>query len=262
MASTFEQLVKFGTDASGLERTFRLLQSLTQILIFLTPARALLLHLLALLPPALAASELPFSALQALRARFALGRRFFRVFRFLDAFGSAWTLSQTARAAPWGSPGLETWLDISSRSFNGMYLLLETATFPEALGVDGLSVWGREMAGVLQVEGQRLWFFALVCAVGAGVVRVRRGGGWRVGRRLVADVLDLAAPGAVVGWVAAEPGTVGLLMLGSTWLTTVEVWERCGREVEEKRDTERVVRDLRRRVQELEERDLGEKGGK
>ncbi|KAK3350072.1 hypothetical protein B0T25DRAFT_549720 [Lasiosphaeria hispida] len=255
MASTFEQFVKFGTDASGLERTFRLLQSLTQILIFIAPARALLLHLLTFLPPTLAASEIPLPALQTLRTRFALGRRFFRVFRFLDAFGSAWALSRTAGVA---GGSLEMWLDVSSRSFNGMYLLLETATFPEALGVDGLGVWGAETAAVLQVEGQRLWFFALVCAIGAGVMRVRRGEG---GRRLVADVLDLAVPGAVVGWVAASPGTVGVLMLGSTWLTTVEVWERCGRDIGERREKERVVGDLQRRVRELEEQDLGREKG-
>lgn len=151
-----------------------------------------------------------------------------------------------------------------------MYLLLETLHFPEALGVEGLSVWGRERAGMLHVEGQRFWFFALICAVAAGVLKLgglrlrgskggikkgeqegeqrngekgevqrekeeereKREQARRVLRRLVADVLDLAVPGAVIGWVPASPGTVGVLMLGSTWLTALEVWERCGREID------------------------------
>jgi len=149
-----------------------------------------------------------------------------------------------------------------------MYLLLETLTFPDALEVRGLSIWGRERNAMLVVEAQRFWFFALVCAVGSGVLKLWKGWG-RVGdededegkgvvkgekggtkgggdgkveegrgrlqreknrrvlRRLVADALDLAVPGAVVGWVPVSTGTVGVLMLGSTWLTGLEVWERC-----------------------------------
>ncbi len=133
-----------------------------------------------------------------------------------------------------------------------MYLLLETLTFPEALGVEGLRIWGEKLAGTLNVEGQRFWFLALVCGAGAGVLKAlrlaREGGGagvqnrgksegekeqarriqsYRVRRRLVADIVDLSVPGAVVGWIPVSPGTVGLLMLVSTWLTGLEVWDRC-----------------------------------
>ena len=50
-------------------------------------------------------------------------------------------------------------------------------------------------------------------------------------RRIVADVLDLAQPATVVGWIQASPGSVGVAMLGSTYLTSLEIWERCGKEV-------------------------------
>ena len=50
-------------------------------------------------------------------------------------------------------------------------------------------------------------------------------------RRLVADAMDLAVPGSAIGWVRLEPGVVSVLMLGSTVLTGLEVWERCGEEV-------------------------------
>ncbi|AEO64200.1 uncharacterized protein THITE_2110084 [Thermothielavioides terrestris NRRL 8126] len=43
--------------------------------------------------------------------------------------------------------------------------------------------------------------------------------------------MDLAVPGSVVGWVPLGPAVVALLMFGSTVLTGMEVWERCGREV-------------------------------
>jgi hypothetical protein len=40
-----------------------------------------------------------------------------------------------------------------------------------------------------------------------------------------------AVPGVVIGWIPMSPGAVGLLMLGSTYLTGKEVWERCGKEL-------------------------------
>ena len=122
-------------------------------------------------------------------------------------------------------------MDFASRSFTGMYMLLESLTFVEvALEVPVFAARG-QVAGMV-VDGQKFWFAGLVCAVVAGGVRVAQGkGGWRVWRRLVADGLDLAVPGSVVGWVPWGPVTVGWCMLGSTVLTGWEVWERCGREL-------------------------------
>lgn len=191
-------------------------------------------------------------------------------------------------------PPSEAWLDIFSRTFNGMYLLLETLTLVDALQLPGLPLWGAARAGRLHVEGQRFWFLALLCGAAAGLLKVvklvgygpvpQTGEGYGLGpppgagegeksgeqlqlpdwqrrrdkmrrmvyarresrrawkmeirtrgyalaRRCVADVLDLAVPGSVVGWVRVEPGTVGAVMVLSTWLTGVEVWERCGREI-------------------------------
>ncbi|PSR79955.1 hypothetical protein BD289DRAFT_485290 [Coniella lustricola] len=179
----------------------------------------------------------------------------------------------------------ETWLDIFSRTFNAMYLLLETLMLVDALELPGFTLWGTHWGPTLHVEGQRFWFFALLCGIGAAliklaklvryapVVRVPQAGegwgwgwgdrkaeseladweqmrdkmrrmvwhrretkkawrrelrtkGWRTARRCVADVLDLAVPGVVVGWVNVSSGTVGLLMAGSTYLTGLEIWER------------------------------------
>ncbi|KAK5653334.1 hypothetical protein OQA88_9025 [Cercophora sp. LCS_1] len=275
--SKLDQLIRFLTDASGLERTFRFLQALTQTILFIPPSQSLILYILAFITPAPFPEKLPktltpktIAILSALRTRFALGRRFFRIARFLDAFNQAWSKYHGTQ-----HKGVVEWLDISAKSFNGMYLLLETATFPEALAVEGLGVWGKHVKSA-NVEAQRFWFFALACGVLGAAVKLWRGEGkgkgkgkgggekgkvrkgekegsgkgekekeigeeikvkekekadklkkWKVQRRMVADALDLVVPGAVVGWIPASQGTVGLVMLLSTWLTGLEVWEKC-----------------------------------
>lgn len=184
-------------------------------------------------------------------------------------------------------PPAEAWLDIFSRTFNGMYLLLETLTLLDALKLPGLSLWGPAWSSLLNIEGQRFWFLSLACGVLGGLVKLAKlvayapapqtaggeahGGagegqgdpmpewkrqrekmrrlvyarresrrawreqirtrGYGLARRCVADFLDLAVPGSVLGWVGVEPGTVGVVMVVSTWLTGREVWERCAREI-------------------------------
>jgi hypothetical protein len=44
-------------------------------------------------------------------------------------------------------------------------------------------------------------------------------------------LLDMPLPGSIISWIPASEGTVGLLMLTTSFLTGVDVWERCGREV-------------------------------
>jgi hypothetical protein len=244
-------------------------------------------------------------ALLGIRQRLALGRRWFRLFRFLDAFQGASKLYVAAYASPARArksdstqlDPIELWLDISSRAFNGMYLVLETATMVDALQVEGLSVWSSETEQMLNVEAQRFWLFALLCAIFSGLVKIlkvmaytpvptvsatlaseeasknksfeeqdmlenekakfdvkkeqerlraivknrkKSVSQWRgdvsskvrlLLRGVVANALDVYLPGTYVGWIQADPGTVGVLYLISTVLTGMEVWERCGREV-------------------------------
>ncbi|CCC13492.1 unnamed protein product [Sordaria macrospora k-hell] len=295
--SNFETLIKFGTDASGLERTFRLFQALAQCIAHIPSIRTTFifvissLHLLLtaismngivdlsfslkeLFPASLSLSAEAeaqiITTVLGIRSKLAQGRRFFRLFRFLENFHSASTLYYQAINSETGTGGrgVETWLDIMSKSFNGMYLLFETLGFFAALGVPGF----------LHVEGQRFWLFALVCGVLGGVVKLvndrelvqagdtsetekeeetgtegdeygnqlkeeerqraaleqdeqrsvsRKDRRMRIKRRIAADLLDLAQPGAVVGWFPDWPGMIGLMMIGSTWITGVEVWEKC-----------------------------------
>lgn len=103
----------------------------------------------------------------ALKGQLGLIRRFFRTFRFLDAFNSACTLACSRSV---GSMPLVMALDIMARTFNGMYLFLETATLVDAMKIDDLAIWTPAYEQVLKIESQRTWFLALIsgglsCAV-------------------------------------------------------------------------------------------------
>lgn len=183
-------------------------------------------------------------------------------------------------------PPAEAWLDIFGRTFNGMYLLLESVCLVDALQVPGFSLWGPQWFPVLFVEGQRFWFLGLGCAVASGLVKMVKllayapvpptGEGYGTGekrdesemadwekererlrkvmwvrkeqrklwrsniktkskglvRKCVADLLDMVMPGSIVGWWKVDQGTLGVILIITTYLTGWEVWERCGREVE------------------------------
>ncbi|KAK7992764.1 hypothetical protein PG996_012207 [Apiospora saccharicola] len=326
--STLDHFVKFTTDSVGLERTLRLFQSIIQIL-----AAYPLLQDLALLP-LLNYNHAPDAKgiitlattqpiLSALRQRIGLIRRASRLFRFLESFRAAQRL-YTSDALLGSSSGkkhpswvrTEVWLDVLSRTFNGMYLLLEASTMIEALQIEGLAVWSPGWASTLAIEAQRFWLFSLICAVLSGllkmlkvmaytpvpevgdvfseekekktdtapaattttattasadsgvtekeseketgeeeafdmvkeqerlrrIVQKRKAGRvlWRravraqihgLGRSVTASALDIVLPGTAVGWVNADPGTVGVAQFVTTILTGMDVWERCGREL-------------------------------
>lgn len=185
-------------------------------------------------------------------------------------------------------PPAEAWLDIFGRTFNGMYLLLETLCLVDALQVPGFSLWGPQWFSVLFVEGQRFWFFGLGCGVASGLLKIVKllayapvpptGEGYGTGetkdesemadwekererlrkimwvrkeqrklwksniktkskglvRKCVADLLDMVMPGSVVGWWKVDQGTLGSILIITTYLTGCEVWERCGREIASK----------------------------
>ncbi|VBB80057.1 Putative PEX11B peroxisomal biogenesis factor 11 isoform B [Podospora comata] len=338
--NTFHQFIKFSTDAYGLERTLRFLQSLTQLLLSYPSLPLALLPFLGFPAEKIPRTLSPRKklTLTELKSRLSLGRRYFRLFRFLESFSQAFDkyIEASAKSKAEGKPpssgaakakaglavglllggvGIEKWLEILSKSFNGVYYCAETATFVDELKVDGLGVWGRELARKVMKEGNRMWFFALILAVlaggwkvgrlGAEIAQTRREvrhlekevrrervaagptlvkppppqtssrskgghGGWeeqqqqwreqetrlgrvrvgeekleelrtkldklldtryKAGRRAVADVLDMAVPGKAVGWVPFSTGVVSALMLASTWLTGLEVWEKCGESV-------------------------------
>ncbi|KAK4103270.1 hypothetical protein N658DRAFT_494600 [Parathielavia hyrcaniae] len=244
--SAFEQFVRFGTDAYGLERLLRGLQSLTTLLLFFAPLRHLLLLASPFPSSPTAAAAISLATLTQLRTRLSALRQPFRLFRFLDSLSSAWSVFSSSPPSADFLGLVERWTDFGSKAFTGIYLVLESLTFVDvAVAVPGLGLFGsQEQVRATVLDGQRFWFLGLVCGILCALAKLGRGEGniggksngdggrrYRIWRRLVADMLDLSVPGSMVGWVSLSPGKVGLLMLGSTVLTGMEVWERCGREV-------------------------------
>lgn len=138
---------------AGLERTFRFLQGLTQVIISLI---------------ATAASKRSFEIpLSQLRGRLGLARRFIRLFRFLDPFHAVYTLVSRPQSLT-----TETYLDVLANTFNGLYFFLEAITIVEALQIDGFIIWTPEYEKTLKMESQRCWFLALVCGAIASGLRV------------------------------------------------------------------------------------------
>lgn len=215
--------------------------------------------------------------LAELSSRIGLVRRFIRLFRFLDAFSDSYR-TFTDLTEPAGKKGVtsasttvytEKTLDGLASTFNGMYLLLEAATIVDALGIQGLTVLGAELALATKIEAQRCWFLALVFGALSCVLKLskaqkvarpvsekavdekddagkdgkrrdveakshvsrRNSQQVRLSRKLMTCLLDLPLPGSIVGWIPASPGTLGLLMLTTSVLSGVDVWERCGRDI-------------------------------
>ena len=250
----------------GLERLLRFIQATIQILAALVATSPAAFDIIS---NALNTHEVR-RPLAELSSRLGLVRRFIRFFRFMDAFSASYS-TFTSLTEPAGKNGvsaastaiyLEKTLDGLAPTFNGLYLLLEAATIVDALGIEGLSVLGKEVAFATKIEAQRCWFLALVFgAVGCGLklskaqvvskpvsektVDAKDGAGkdeksqsskstpqqLRLSRKLITCLLDLPLPSSIVGWIPASPGTLGLLMLTTSVLSGVDVWERCGREV-------------------------------
>ncbi|GAB7334979.1 hypothetical protein MBLNU13_g06847t1 [Cladosporium sp. NU13] len=269
-ASTFDQFRRFSTDAYGLERLLRFIQSAVQILAALVANSPAVFDIVS---NALKTHEVR-RPLAELSSRLGLIRRFIRFFRFMDAFSDSYG-TFTSLTEPADKKGanaasstryLEKTLDGLASTFNGMYLLLEAATIVDALGIQGLTMLGAELAFTTKIEAQRCWFLALVfgalsCVlklskaqkvakpvsektVDAGKDEKRRdmetksqpskmtSQQVRLLRKLMTCLLDLPLPGTIVGWIPASPGTLGLLMLTTSVLSGFDVWQRCGREVD------------------------------
>jgi hypothetical protein len=192
------------------------------------------------------------AAVMALRQRMNLARRFFRLFRFVETFHAAQKLyGGMAANAP-----LDAWLDVFARTFNGMYLLLDAPAIVSELKIDGLQLWSPETDRAVMVEAQRFWLFALACGAMSSFLKMQRLRReaykpkktektektdkadktvaaartkqiYRHARGVAANSLDIVLPGVIVGWIDADPGTVGLAMLVTTLLTGMDAWERA-----------------------------------
>lgn len=254
----------------GVERTLRFLQASVQIILSLVVNSA----------AAYDAAVTIFKnrefrrTLAELSGRLGLVRRFFRFFRFCDAFTNSYNIFTSLNGSPnkQRTAHLEKSLDMLTGTFNGLYLLLEALTLVDALGISGLAILGPDLELVLKIESQRCWFLALAFGALACLIRLselqnaartkaaskkkpKKEGvendakqldgsieertqatktgalKWKISRKMLACLLDLALPGSLIGWIPASKGVVGAVMLTTSVLTGLDVWERCGKEV-------------------------------
>ena len=240
MASTFDQVVHFGTDIStfaicmirsvsqltcppvGVERFLRLIQSVAHIL-GASPA------LLAFLVPFVVSPASPLVqtgeseksssppsdtltttiAQQALslRTKINLVRRTLRLFRFLDSFRLAGLRLAEA-------PSFVATADAAAYSLLGVYGLLETVTLPDAYGVGLLGV---ESADALNREAARCWFAALAFSVVSGLLRLwtvipaKKEGKLAVGQDKVGNVEKSSAAAQVKVKTASGHDMTGII---------------------------------------------------
>ncbi|KAH7313200.1 PEX11 domain-containing protein [Rhexocercosporidium sp. MPI-PUGE-AT-0058] len=223
---------RFVSNAAGLEKTLRLLQSFSQVV---------------------AANSLPPAAAPWLQARtqFALGRRYLRFLKFIDAFALAFEAFSTYS-------GIIAVLEFGKWSCLGMFLLLESCTILDAMGVY-LTGW----AAGLFVEAMKFWFYSLSMGILLALVELwdlsgniplesaMRHGDEREDekvaektaqiqksraieralkrrsamKKMMIDGCDLFIPGSITGWLVISSSNVGMLCVLSTVLAGFDIWE-------------------------------------
>ncbi|KAI0026169.1 peroxisomal biogenesis factor 11 [Xylariomycetidae sp. FL0641] len=175
MSQTFDQLVRFTTDAFGIERIIRFFHAQVLILSAYSLPFELVLTVLDNTSYGPVSRPSALAILAALKGRLGLIRKFFRLFRFLESFGAAQAQYAQLSSSPTQrrrGQHTEIYLDVLARTFNGMYLVLEGAGIVDALGVDGLALWAPQTERALAVEAQRFWLLSLAAAGLAAALRV------------------------------------------------------------------------------------------
>ncbi|OMP85369.1 hypothetical protein BK809_0004039 [Diplodia seriata] len=143
------EFTRFMNDAAALEKTLRLLQGFAQLSI----------SVFASVETAEAAQVVDVSS--ALRKNFALGRRYFRLFKWIDcALVAADALRNNEALVDSEREGVLALLNIAKWSYLGMFLLTEAVTIVDALGVRKSS-W----TPLFFVESMRFWFYSITCSI-------------------------------------------------------------------------------------------------
>jgi Peroxisomal biogenesis factor 11 (PEX11) len=113
-----------------------------------------------------------------------------------------------------------------------------------------MGVWPSSWAETCLLEGNKFWFYSLVCSILLGALQLNAGGGEAesepnkrpkgkrqtvqaqkndldgVRRRIIADSFDLFIPGFVTGWLLTTHAFVGFAGAASTVLSSKDIWDR------------------------------------
>ncbi|KAH7384733.1 peroxisomal biogenesis factor 11 [Cadophora sp. MPI-SDFR-AT-0126] len=230
-AHTLIKVSRFVGHAAGLEKTLRLLQSCSQVV---------------------AAHSLPVASAPWLQARsqLALGRRYLRFLKFIDAFALAFGAFSSH------NNGIVAALEFGKWSCMGMFLFLESCTI-----LDAMAIYRSNWAAGLFVEAMKFWFYSLTLGILQALIelwglswqgsamrkedegedekvgkkaaldhesraRQRRSKRWNVVKKIMIDGCDLSIPGSITGWLAVSSSNVGILCIVSTVLAGYDIWDK------------------------------------
>ncbi|KAL1636820.1 hypothetical protein SLS56_000913 [Neofusicoccum ribis] len=143
------EFTRFMNDAAALEKTLRLLQGIAQLSV----------SIFASVETDEAAQLVDISG--ALRKHFALGRRYFRIFKWIDcALVAADALRDNEAVVESEREGVLALLNVAKWSYLGMFLFTEAFTIIDAMGLRKSS-W----APMFFVESMRFWFYSITCSI-------------------------------------------------------------------------------------------------
>jgi hypothetical protein len=146
-------------------------------------------------------------------------------------------------------------LEVGKWTCLGAYLFLESLTIVSAFiytfwgrlmeeQLDTMGVWPSTWAEACLLEGNKFWFYSLVCSILLGALQLSADGsgekpkGKKQGaqaqrknlngtkRRMIADGFDLFIPGSVTGWLVTTHAFVGFAGAVSTILSSKDIWDR------------------------------------
>ncbi|KAK2871729.1 hypothetical protein FQN49_002885 [Arthroderma sp. PD_2] len=196
-------------------------------------------------------------------SQFALGRRYFRYFKFIDYFENAWTAYTSDENTAAQKRGfIASTLEFCKWSMLGIYLLLEGATIFDALGIQK-TTWGERAL----LESNKFWLYALACSLLSTLwqmFQLHRGANTRTARQtaknsdskggmspsekksklekqtvnnndvtiasqalmkdLVITSCDILIPGYGIGWMPISKLTMGSAAVVSTLLVGRDRW--------------------------------------
>ncbi|KAL4973628.1 peroxisomal biogenesis factor 11 [Aspergillus desertorum] len=222
-----KSLVKYTSRSSGLEKTLRLTQAISQVIGATTADKTLATQCM------------------TVRDQLALTRRYFRLLDFYGCFERVYFLINT----PSSTGTILSVMEVAQYTFLGLYLLLEDLTILHDMGVARVD-WYHP----LMTEANKFWFYALALSIircawelffpsapampskasSAPSSREKAGNRaqqlqsrtpkWPLVKRIIIDGCDLTLPGSFLGWTPVTPLQIGLGMVLSTVLAGHDVW--------------------------------------
>ncbi|KAL1301423.1 hypothetical protein AAFC00_005679 [Neodothiora populina] len=239
---------RFFNDATGLEKTLRLVQCYSQV------AAALAVT---------ASDAAPW--IQA-RSHFVVARRFFRMTKWIDAWNAALQHLSSTGTKTSSDSSIRTLLQLIKFSCLGMYMFLEMFTITDAMKVTS-TTWGPRVLD----ESLKFWFYAIAASLllslldlwsavfssttafspsatqsekqkdglsndskskaknekpdattPASVSLSKR----QIYKKLFTDGCDILIPGSHTGWIPADALTVGVTGVLATLVSMADVWAR------------------------------------